>query len=221
MSIFYSFFLSDIYSSCLDPRPRATKLVIASKHQLLGMPADVISGELQTGGKNICLCLTGHWSVLMAPQKATLDSLSTFSSYVLHRPSWTKSRKKAVFVPLVSLWFWEYLLTAEYVDERSSCRIPSDTALIFCYFNNIKFFHSYLQEYTGTSLYVLIRKISEVQVQLFQLNVLQFKYYKGLRKNLLNMHIAYSIKCTNIQEKTTAKVWQVFDGLNKLFQQKN
>ncbi len=43
--------------------------------------------------------------------------------------------------------------TEEYVDERSSkcCLVPPDTALMFCYFNNNQFFHSYLQQYTGGS----------------------------------------------------------------------
>jgi hypothetical protein len=40
--------------------PKAAKPVIKSKHQLRGMPgrSSVISGELQAGGKSLCLCLT-------------------------------------------------------------------------------------------------------------------------------------------------------------------
>jgi hypothetical protein len=41
--------------------PKPTKPVIESKHQLQGIPgrSSVLSGELQAGGKSICLCLTG------------------------------------------------------------------------------------------------------------------------------------------------------------------
>ncbi len=69
--------------------PRANKPVFESNHQLLGMKANLpnLSGELQAGGDSICLMFMLDWSVLITPQQAILDSLSTFSSYALHRPS--------------------------------------------------------------------------------------------------------------------------------------
>lgn len=40
---------------------------------------------------------------------------------------------------------------SEYVDELEdkSCIIPSDNALMFCYFNSLHYFHKYLQAYSG------------------------------------------------------------------------
>ena len=40
---------------------------------------------------------------------------------------------------------------SEYVDEldEKSCIIPSDNALMFCYFNNLQYFYKYLRAYTG------------------------------------------------------------------------
>ena len=39
----------------------------------------------------------------------------------------------------------------EYVDELEgkTCLIPANTAIMFCYFNNLQYFHKYLQEYQG------------------------------------------------------------------------
>ena len=39
----------------------------------------------------------------------------------------------------------------EYVDEmeEKTCIIPKNTALMFCYFNNIELFHVYLDQYKG------------------------------------------------------------------------
>ena len=43
-------------------------------------------------------------------------------------------------------------LISEFVDEfeERSCIIPSDNALMFCYFNNLQYFYQYIQSYKGT-----------------------------------------------------------------------
>ncbi len=56
---------------------------------------------MQAEGNSKCLCLTG---VLWKPP---VDSLRTFSSYVL-RPSWSKSRKEAVTVALTILLVYNF-----------------------------------------------------------------------------------------------------------------
>ena len=45
-----------------------------------------------------------------------------------------------------------YISILGYVDEleEKSCIIPPDNALMFCYFNNLQYFHKYLQGYKGT-----------------------------------------------------------------------
>lgn len=44
-----------------------------------------------------------------------------------------------------------HYINMEYVDEMDgkTCLIPASTALMFCYFNNLQYFHKYLQEYQG------------------------------------------------------------------------
>ena len=44
-------------------------------------------------------------------------------------------------------------LCAEFCDEleERSCTIPSDHAIMFCYFNNLEYFNKYLDQYKGTS----------------------------------------------------------------------
>ena len=46
-----------------------------------------------------------------------------------------------------------HFIDIQYCDEleERSCRVPSDSALMFCYFNNIQYFHSYLDQYQGAS----------------------------------------------------------------------
>ena len=41
----------------------------------------------------------------------------------------------------------------DYVDEleEKSCLIPSNNAIMFCYFNNLQYFHKYLENYKGDS----------------------------------------------------------------------
>lgn len=67
------------------------------------------------------------------------------TGYEVNRGWWEGPHSTQHFIPL------------EYVDERSNkcCLIPADTALLFCYFNNITFFHSYLQEYTGSCVILI------------------------------------------------------------------
>jgi len=44
-----------------------------------------------------------------------------------------------------------HFIDIEYVDEmkEKTCVIPSDSALMFCYFNNNEYFHKYLDQYDG------------------------------------------------------------------------
>ena len=43
------------------------------------------------------------------------------------------------------------IILTEYLDEveGKTCLIPANTALMFCYFNHLPYFHKYLQEYKG------------------------------------------------------------------------
>ena len=49
-------------------------------------------------------------------------------------------------------------LLAEYVDELEgkTCLVPASTAIMFCYFNNLDYFHKYLQEYKGEAAVVIL-----------------------------------------------------------------
>ena len=44
-----------------------------------------------------------------------------------------------------------HFIDIQYCDEleERSCRVPSTSALMFCYFNNLDYFHSYLDQYQG------------------------------------------------------------------------
>jgi len=43
-----------------------------------------------------------------------------------------------------------HFIKLEYVDENDSKRkLPADSALMFCYFNNNEYFHTYLNNFTG------------------------------------------------------------------------
>jgi len=44
-----------------------------------------------------------------------------------------------------------HYINMEYVDELEgkTCLIPANTAIMFCYFNNLPYFNKYLQEYQG------------------------------------------------------------------------
>jgi hypothetical protein len=67
-------------------------------------------GSFRLGGRAYCLMFMSDWSALMTPKKETLNSLRTFSSYVLHRPSWYKSRQETVTVTIVNYPFSLLLL---------------------------------------------------------------------------------------------------------------
>ena len=57
------------------------------------------------------------------------------------------------------LW-WEgqhstpHFIDIQYVDESPDrcCRLPAHTALLFCYFNNLTYFHTYLDQYEVVTL---------------------------------------------------------------------
>ena len=55
-----------------------------------------------------------------------------------------------------------HFIDIQYCDELQdrTCKIPSHSALMFCYFNNITYFHSYLEQYQGPCV-ILIGPCSE------------------------------------------------------------
>jgi hypothetical protein len=91
--------------------PRATKPAPAAGYT---GSSSIISRGLQNWGDSICSSLT-------------LDSLSTFSSHVLHRPSRSKSRKEAVTVTLL-LYAPKHLKVCLYwLENGPPPRRPSST----------------------------------------------------------------------------------------------
>ncbi len=80
-------------------------------------------------GDCICLCLTGVF--LWSPQKATLDSLGTFSSYVIHRPSWSKSRQEAVTVSLVARQYCIHIRIAIVLPARDFFGLPPSFLYVY------------------------------------------------------------------------------------------
>ena len=47
-----------------------------------------------------------------------------------------------------------HFIDIQYCDELEdrSCPLPSNSALMFCYFNNLEYFHRYLDQYKGSVL---------------------------------------------------------------------
>eukprot|EP00090_Calanus_glacialis_P008468 TRINITY_DN16819_c0_g1_i4.p1 TRINITY_DN16819_c0_g1~~TRINITY_DN16819_c0_g1_i4.p1 ORF type:complete len:206 (+),score=46.43 TRINITY_DN16819_c0_g1_i4:94-711(+) len=50
-----------------------------------------------------------------------------------------------------------HYIDMEYLDEveGKTCLIPANTALMFCYFNHLPYFHKYLQEYKGSCVILI------------------------------------------------------------------
>ena len=50
-----------------------------------------------------------------------------------------------------------HFIDIQYCDELEdkTCRLPSHSALMFCYFNNLHYFHSYLEQYQGQTYFSL------------------------------------------------------------------
>merc|ERR1719250_220310 len=70
----------------------------------------------------------------------------------------------------VNRQWWEgthstpHYITMEYVDEMDgkTCTIPASSAIMFCYFNSLDYFHTYLQDYKGPCV-ILIGPVDGVR----------------------------------------------------------
>ena len=47
--------------------------------------------------------------------------------------------------------------------EGKTCLVPANTAIMFCYFNNLDYFHKYLQEYQGEEAVDLSSFLSSIK----------------------------------------------------------
>ena len=48
------------------------------------------------------------------------------------------------------LKYYKQIIFLEYVDDKgANLELPSDSALLFCYFNNLEFFNNYIKNYKG------------------------------------------------------------------------
>ena len=96
-----------------------------------------------------CGCGTLEWLIEKATGMMPSDPMKYFivlllaglrvTGYEVNRSWWEGQHSTPHFINI------------EFVDELidKSCIIPSDTAVMFCYFNNNEYFHRYLSQYQG------------------------------------------------------------------------
>jgi len=85
-----------------------------------------------------CGCGTLEWLI------KTATGLKV-TCYEVNRSWWESPHSTPHFVKL------------EYVDELEGkfCKLPKDSAAMFCYFNNLEFFHRYLDNYSGSCVILI------------------------------------------------------------------